>query len=613
MAAPLSLPRVFGFTPGLFSELSFACHAWPDDTTPETDFALRPAPAADLVVREVRGDWVRFDDPAQRRAHASVATAEAAVAVAPTAIATNTKSPSSLVSSYSSSSSSSFRRAGVPPPPSSLSLVPLHASPSSSKRADADTKSEADDDDNNKVPSTPPPASAATSDAGTSPGPTYASPAAGTLRQHWTRWRSASGVTILEPTVYKFAPKMAAMGAALNIRDSPSGTGAIVGKCESDTVFVPVAVAGSWLRVVRPEKLSGVHEGTDDVWVMRKQPGAGGMVLLVPEGAPDDMDRIFLGIAQAAAKAAARAAAEAEAEEAKQDAGAAEVVAGGVGLAEDGSLLSSDCKANAGGGDDDDDDGRGGGGCGAGPDGQRRTSISISGGSSSSSSRRSSRAASPVVGELGTSGGGDGAVASAVPARMAVSPWDERPLSPMKDLTAFETKLSPEKLKEVAALSPLVSGAGKLPAAVKDEEEAKAEAGSVVLEALDLRDAHDSREEENDAAEQAVSSSPSSLSASGIRPSNEDSNTDHNNKAEAEAEANDGAVVSDAALAAAPAAPASTGTCHPSAATPCARSILPRSFFFFSPARSPRPLSAPHSSPPGQAPPFPATSALDPP
>ncbi len=519
-----ALPRVFGFTPGLFSELSFACHAAPDDASPETDHALRPSPVADLVVREVRGDWVRFDDPAQRRAHATAAAAATTAAHHPA------KSPSSgLRSSPTPAPGALLRSHSAPPPP--------HASPSSSSKRDAAAaaKSEAndDDDDNTDVsepPATPPAASAAAAAAAAaaSPGLAYASPAVGVLRQHWTRWRSASGVTILEPTVYRFAPKMAAMGAALNVRESPSGTGTIVGKCESDTVFVPVAVAGSWVRVVRPEKLAGIHEGTTDVWVMRKQPGAGGMVLLVPEGAPDDMDQIFVGIALGAAKAAAQAAADAEAAEQQGEAAssssaaaAAAMVAGGWGQAEDGTPLKVDCGATAEAGGDGDVDGAGGY-----AGGRLSTSRSSSRSSRSSSSRRSSRAVSPAVG-VGAGatggGGGGGAVASAVPARVA-SPWDERPLSPMKDLTAFETKLSPEKLETVAAGSPLVAAA---PAAKEDEEaKAETEAGTVVLEALDLRGAHDSEEEE-DEDHAGSSSAPSSLSASGGGGGSSDSAGSH--------------------------------------------------------------------------------------
>ena len=98
----------------------------------------------------------------------------------------------------------------------------------------------------------------------------------------WVRYRSPDGTFLLKPISFVFTEQLSSMGAALNARDAPSPSGNIIAKCQCDEVFAPLEIRGDWL-LCHGESTTSVaslsHVKT--FWVMHKQSGDGGLVLLV--------------------------------------------------------------------------------------------------------------------------------------------------------------------------------------------------------------------------------------------------------------------------------------------------------------------------------------------
>ena len=82
---------------------------------------------------------------------------------------------------------------------------------------------------------------------------------------------------LLEPVCYQLGAALVDMGAALNVRDAPSGDAAIVGMVEGRERFVPTAIKGNWLRIRCPKSVRSpdIPESLlqDGVWIMWQQSG----------------------------------------------------------------------------------------------------------------------------------------------------------------------------------------------------------------------------------------------------------------------------------------------------------------------------------------------------
>ena len=118
------------------------------------------------------------------------------------------------------------------------------------------------------------------------------------LHPAWTRWRSKSGVVLLEPVYFRLGKELVSMGAALNVRESPSGEAAIIGMVEGNERFIPTDIKGNWLRIQCPrsvyESPDGVYE--EDVWIMWQQSGSRDMTLLESVRDPNEMETICTSV-----------------------------------------------------------------------------------------------------------------------------------------------------------------------------------------------------------------------------------------------------------------------------------------------------------------------------
>ena len=304
----------------------------------------------------------------------------------------------------------------------------------------------------------------------------------------WIRWKSNSERILMEPLIYKFTDDMKEMGASLNIRTLPKAEAKVLGKANCNTIFIPIEIKGDWIRchipnniVLTKENVSSEEDESEELdsellcWVLTQQKG---MILLDTDTAPDDMDMILVETALKAAEKAAEAVVIEEQEQEQKKENETETETGTVQPIVDQESLEvmhilgthSNNKTNSSRNENsgsekntrmDEDD----------------TSGSVvSSPSAKCTSRKSieeKKKIAPIPANIITAATAATAATLATLAtatststekkeeivttpggsRISKHEWDERPISPLQDLSKYSTTLSPKQMKDTGTTS----------------------------------------------------------------------------------------------------------------------------------------------------------------
>ena len=305
----------------------------------------------------------------------------------------------------------------------------------------------------------------------------------------WTKWKSNSERILMEPLIYKFTDDMKEMGASLNIRTLPKAEAKVLGKANCNTIFIPIEIKGDWIRchipnniVLTKENVSSEEDESEELdsellcWVLTQQKG---MILLDTDTAPDDMDMILVETALKAAEKAAEAVVIEEQEQEQKKENETETETGTVQPIVDqessevmhilrthsNNKTNSSRNENSGSEKNtrmDEDD----------------TSGSVvSSPSAKCTSRKSieeKKKIAPIPANIITAATAAITATTATTATLATSTstekkeetvttpggsriskheWDERPISPLQDLSKYSTTLSPKQMKDTGTTS----------------------------------------------------------------------------------------------------------------------------------------------------------------